>query len=342
MNNLAKSSVYPLNRPQPVPVKSSQAPKLMNRFREAIRVRHYSRRTEEVYGYWIKRFILHGGKPRHPQTMGAREVTEFLTYIAVKEHVSASTQNQAFSAILFLYKNVLGVELGNIDAVRAKRVRRIPVVLTKDEVKEILDHLRGTYWLVASLLYGAGLRVECECLKLRVKDVDFERQRITVRQGKGNKDRIVPLPGCIVDRLKRHLEQVRKLHEQDLRDGFGTVEMPDALDRKFPNAPKEWGWQWVFPATSRYRIPGTLIQRRHHLHETAIQKMIRAAVRKAGIHKRVTPHTFRHCFATHLLESGSDIRTVQELLGHSHVDTTMIYTHVMNRGCTTQSPMDKL
>lgn len=342
MSYPVKSNVYPIKRPQVAPDKSRQEPKLMDRFRDAIRVRHYSRRTEEAYGHWIKRFIFHGGKPRHPQTMGAQEVTDFLTHLAVKERVSAATQNQAFNAILFLYRHVMGVELGNIDAVRAKRMRRMPVVLTKEEVRAVLDHLRGVYWLVASLLYGAGLRIECECLKLRVKDVDFERQRITVRQGKGNKDRIVPLPACIVDRLKRHLDQVKRIHEQDLRDGFGSVEMPDALDRKFPNAPKEWGWQWVFPATGRYRIHGTLIQRRHHLHESTVQKSIKAAVRKAGIHKRVTPHTFRHCFATHLLESGSDIRTVQELLGHSHVDTTMIYTHVMGKGCATKSPMDQL
>ena len=207
MNRAKRSSCYRVQQPVVTPAKSGQQPKLMDRFRDAIRVRHYSRRTEEVYGYWIKRFIFHGGKPRHPQTLCAVDVTGFLTHIAVKERVSASTQNQAFSAILFLYKQVLGVELGNIDAVRAKRSRRIPVVLTRDEVKAVLALLRGVYWLVASLLYGAGLRIECECLKLRVKDVDFDRRLITVRQGKGDKDRIVPLPAVIVDRLKRHLEQ---------------------------------------------------------------------------------------------------------------------------------------
>lgn len=341
MQNTAKAAIYPFKRPEIAEPKSGQQPKLLDQLRDAIRVRHYSRDTERAYTYWAKKYIyFHGIK--HPKDLGAPAVEAFLTHLAVKEKVSASTQNQAFNALLFLYRNVLGIDLGNIDAVRAKRTMHIPVVLTKEEVKAVLDHLRGPYWLVTSLLYGAGLRIECECMTLRVQDVDFNRHQIVVRRGKGKKDRVVPLPLCAEDRLQRHLEQVKKLHEQDLRDGFGTVELPDALDRKYPNAPKEWGWQWVFPATSRYRIPGTLIQRRHHLHETAVQKSVKAAVKKAGIVKRVTPHTFRHSFATHLLESGADIRTIQELLGHSNVNTTMIYTHVTQNGCATKSPMDRL
>lgn len=341
MLNTAKATVYPFRRPQQVSVKSSQPPKLLDQLRDAITVRHYSRDTLKAYTHWAKRFIYFHGI-RHPKEMGASEVEAFLTHLAVKERVSASTQNQAFNAILFLYKNVLKIDLGDINAVRAKRQRNIPVVLTKDEVRALMDHLRGPYWLVACLLYGAGLRIECECMTLRVQDIDMARHQITVRQGKGKKDRVVPLPLCMVERLKRHLEGVKKIHDQDLRSGFGAVELPDALARKYPNAPKAWGWQWVFPASSRYRIPGTLIQRRHHLHETAVQKAVKVAARKAGIARRVTPHTLRHCFATHLLESGTNIRTIQELLGHSSLETTMIYTHVSTKNATAASPADSL
>ena len=341
MENTARAIVYPFPTPQNAPAKSSHQPKLLDQLRDAIAVRHYSDDTFKAYAHWTKRYVyFHGIK--HPKDMGAAEVTKFLTHLALNERVSSSTQNQAFNALLFLYKKVLKIELGDIDAVRAKRFRNIPVVLTRDEVKALLDHLRGPYWLVAMLLYGCGLRIEIECMKLRVQDVDFARRQISVHQGKGKKDRIVPLPVSVIDRLQRHLEGVKKLHEQDLRDGFGAVEMPDALDRKYPNAPKEWGWQWIFPATGRYRIPGTLIQRRHHLHETAVQKAIKAAGRKAGITKRVTPHTLRHCFATHLLESGTNIRTIQELLGHNSLETTMIYTHVATNGITAKSPADSL
>lgn len=341
MENAARTTVYQTTRPDVAIAKSRQQPKLLDQLRDAITVRHYSRDTLKAYTHWVKRFIYFHGI-RHPKDMGAPEVTAFLTNLAVVEKVSASTQNQAFNSILFLYKNVLKMDLGNIDAVRAKRYRNIPVVLTKDEVKALMDHLRGPYWLIAMLLYGAGLRIECECMKLRVQDVDFDRRQITVRQGKGKKDRVVPLPAVVVDRMKRHLEGVKKTHEQDLAVGFGAVEMPDALERKYPNAPREWGWQWIFPATGRYRIPGTLIQRRHHLHESAVQKAIKTAARKAGITKRVKPHTLRHCFATHLLESGTNIRAIQELLGHNSLETTMIYTHVSTKGNTTTSPADSL
>lgn len=341
MESTARTTVYQLSRTQAPIAKSRQEPKLLDQLRDAITVRHYSNDTLKAYTFWVKKFIYFHGI-RHPKDMAAPEVTSFLTHLAVKEKVSASTQNQAFNAILFLYKNVIKIDLGNIDAVRAKRYRNIPVVLTKDEVKALMDHLRGPYWLVAMLLYGAGLRIECECMKLRVQDLDFDRRQITVRQGKGKKDRVVPLPACTIDRLKRHLEGVKKIHEQDLASGFGAVEMPDALDRKYPSSPKEWGWQWVFPATGRYRIPGTLIQRRHHLHESAVQKAIKTAARKAGITKRVKPHTLRHCFATHLLESGTNIRAIQELLGHNSLETTMIYTHVASNGVNAKSPADTL
>lgn len=341
METAAKAVIYQFPRPQNVIAKSSQQPKLLDQLRDAVTVRHYSRDTLKAYTHWVKRFIYFHGI-RHPKDMGAPEVTSFLTHLAVKEKISASTQNQAFNALLFLYKKVLKIDLGDIDAVRAKRYRNIPVVLTRDEVRALLDHLRGPYWLVAILLYGSGLRIECECMKLRVQDVDLDRLLITVRQGKGKKDRVVPFPVCAVERMRRHLESVKKIHEQDLRDGFGAVEMPDALDRKYPHDSKEWGWQWVFPATGRYRIPGTLIQRRHHLHETAVQKAIKAAARKAGITKRVKPHTLRHCFATHLLEAGRNIREIQELLGHASLETTMIYTHVQSGGDRAPSPADAL
>ena len=315
-------------------------PKLLELVRMVIRSRHYSRRTEKSYSGWIKRFILFHGK-RHPREMGEGEITAFLSHLATKRRVSASTQNQALSAILFLYREVLKMDLEWLDGfVRAKRPRRLPTVLTRDEVRSVLDRLHGTPWLMASLLYGAGLRL-LECARLRVKDVDFVRREIVVRDGKGRKDRITLLPIGLKRQLNEHLARVRLQHERDLRARRGSVALPDALRRKYPNAACEWAWQWVFPATRFYIDSETGERRRHHLHESVLQRAVKDAVRAAGIAKPATCHTLRHSFATHLLERGYDIRTIQELLGHSDVNTTMIYTHVLNRGGRgVRSPLD--
>ena len=317
-------------------------PKLLDQVRDALRMRHYSYRTEESYVHWIKRFILFHRK-RHPADMGKPEIEQFLTALAVQRRVAASTQNQALAAILFLYKEVLQREPGWLDdVVRAKRPQRLPTVLTHQEVEALLGALDGVSWIVAMLLYGSGLRV-MECLRLRVKDIDFARSEILVRQGKGNKDRVTMLPAAVKVALARHLAQVHRLHERDLKVGFGRVQLPDALARKYPRADREWGWHWVFPAArvctdSRFGGP-----QRFHLHESVPQRAIHDAARQAGLVKRVGPHTLRHSFATHLLEGGYDIRTVQELLGHRDVKTTMIYTHVLNRGGRgVQSPADRL
>ena len=318
-----------------------QSPKLLDQVRGKIRLKHYSIRTEEAYVDWIKRFVLHFDK-RHPAEMGAREVEAFLTHLAVHGRVAAATQNQAKSALLFLYREVLDQDLPWLENVeRAKAPKRLPVVLTQDEVQAVLSRLSGTHWLVSGLLYGAGLRI-MEALRLRVKDVDFARGEILVREGKGFKDRVTMLPGLVVDPLRAHLEQVRALHEQDLAEGYGEVYLPYALDRKYPNAPRDWGWQYVFPSKSRSVDPRSGVVRRHHVQDQAIQRAIRQAVRDAGIAKPATPHTLRHSFATHLLGSGYDIRTVQELLGHKDVATTMIYTHVLNKGGRgVTSPLDR-
>ena len=306
-------------------------PKLLDRVRTAIRTRHLSGRTEEAYVFWIRRYILFHDK-RHPASLGAEEVTRFLSSLAVKRRLSASTQNQALSSLLFLYRHVLGVDLPWLDGlVRAKRPMHLPVVLSRGEVAAILSQLTGPGWLMAMLLYGAGLRL-LECLRLRVKDADFARGEITVRQGKGGRDRRTMLPAAIRAPLAAHLERVRRQHEADRTRGAGWVELPHSLGRKYPNAGREWAWQWVFPATRGYRHPETGQRRRHHFHESALQRVVREAVIRAGIAKPAGCHTFRHSFATHLLESGYDIRTVQELLGHRDVRTTMIYTHVLNRG----------
>jgi len=309
----------------------SQPPKLLDRVRERIRFKHYSLRTEDSYVQWIKRFILFHGK-RHPAEMGAVEVEAFLTHLAVEGNVAASTQNQARSALLFLYKEVLGSELPWLNNVeQAKKPRRLPVVLNEDEVREVLARLGNVHWLVAALLYGAGLRL-MEALRLRVQDVDFKRREILVRNGKGFKDRVTMLPDRVVSRLQGHLATVRDLHEKDLAEGFGEVHLPYALERKYPAAGKSWGWQYVFPSGNRSVDPRSGKTRRHHLDEQTIQRAVKQAVRSAGIVKAATPHTLRHSFATHLLQKGQDIRTVQELLGHEDVQTTMIYTHVLNRG----------
>jgi integron integrase len=314
----------------------------MERVRSAIRVLHYSGRTEDSYAGWIRRFIVFHGK-RHPDEMGEVEIEAFLTFLAVEKKVSASTQNQAMAALLFLYRNVLGRRMEWVEpAVRAKRPARLPVVLTVGEVRTLLGALKDVECLVASLLYGAGLRLT-EALTLRIKDVDFTRNEILVRNGKGRKDRITVFPESVKERLLEHLERVRGVHNRDLAEGAGRVQLPDALVRKYPNADREWGWQYVFPASNRYFDREAGVHRRHHLHETVIQKAIKEAVRRSGLTKPATPHTLRHSFATHLLARGYDIRTVQELLGHSDVSTTMIYTHVLNRGGRgVQSPADSL
>jgi len=318
------------------------ARRLLDQVRDALRMRHYSYRTEEAYVGWIRRFILFHRK-RHPAEMGPAEITQFLTALAVERHVSASTQNQGLAAILFLYKDVLGCDPGWLDdIVRAKRPERLPVVLTRQEVQSLIGKLDGVSWLMAMLLYGSGLRL-MECLRLRVKDIDFTRNEIVVREGKGNKDRVTMLPAAVKDRLAMHLHRVRRTHERDLLAGFGHVQLPDALAAKYPNTDREWGWQWVFPASKICTDPRFTPSQRYHLHESVPQRAIRDARRRADINKPVGPHTLRHCFATHLLEAGYDIRTVQELLGHRDVRTTMIYTHVLNRGGRgVHSPADGL
>ena len=324
------------------PTVAASPPKLLDRVRDAIRARHYSRRTEVAYVAWIRRYIgFH--QLAHPSTLGAPDISTFLTWLATKRQVSASTQNQALAALLFLYEHVLQVRLGQVEhVVRAKQPLRLPVVLSREEVAAVLVLLEGTLWIIGMLLYGSGLRLE-ECLELRVKDIDFDRNQIAVRRGKGQKDRTTMLPATVIERLRKHLAEVRRLHAADLEDGVGRVVLPDALERKYPNAATDWGWQFVFPASRICRDPRWGLPSRFHLHESAVQKGIAAAVRRSGIAKRVGPHTLRHSFATHLLEDGYDIRTVQELLGHKDVSTTMIYTHVLNRGALgVKSPADRL
>jgi len=319
-----------------------QQPRLLDRVRAALRARHYSRRTEKAYVHWIKRYIFFHGK-RHPAEMGAAEVTAFLTALAVRDRVAASTQNQALNTLLFLYREILGVELPWLDGlVRAKRPQHLPTVLTREEVRTVLEQLDRAPRLMALLLYGAGLRL-LECCRLRIKDVDFATNQITIRDGKGSKDRVTMLPSAVKIDLARHVERARALHQRDLAAGAGWVELPWALGRKYPNAGREWAWQWVFPATRLYVDPSSGQRRRHHLHESVVQRAVREAVLKAGLAKKATCHTFRHSFATHLLEEGHDIRTVQELLGHQDVSTTMIYTHVLNRGpAAVRSPADRV
>ena len=345
---MESAEIYPLNRNRFERSTAGDAsatpakPKLLDQVRQAIRTRHYSHMTEKAYVGWIKRFIFFHNK-RHPAEMGEAEIGRFLSSLATESHVSASTQNQALNALLFLYQEILRLKIGYIDGViRAQRPKRLPVVLTKDEVRKILGGLNGTPWIMTMLLYGAGLRL-MECCRLRVKDIDFSQNQIVVRAGKGNKDRHTMLPAAVKHVLCKHLRDVKRLHEEDLQKGLGRVVLPNALDRKYPNANKEWGWQWVFPATSHYTDQVTGEKRRHHLHESVLQKAVKDARLKVGIAKPAGPHTFRHSFATHLLEDGYDIRTVQELLGHSDVTTTMVYTHVLNRGGKgVRSPADGL
>jgi len=310
--------------------------------RAAIRLRHFSPRTEKAYVAWVRRFILFHDK-RHPEMMGVAEIERFLSSLASAGRVSASTQNQALSALLFLYKDVLRREMGWVgDITRAKVTKRLPVVMTRHEVRHVLDHLDGVPKLMATLLYGSGLRL-LECARLRVKDLDFETRQLVVRAGKGNKDRITMLPATLIDPLRKQLDIAQRQHEADLATGAGWVALPQAIERKYPNAGRAWGWQWVFPATRLHIDSATGRRRRHHFHETALQREVARAVRTSRIAKPASCHTFRHSFATHLLEDGYDIRTVQELLGHRDVATTMIYTHVLNRGGRgVFSPADKL
>jgi integron integrase len=314
--------------------------KLLDQVREAIQVKHYSIRTEDAYISWIKRYILFHGK-RHPKDMDVSEIEAFLTHLAVDQHVAASTQNQALGALLFLYREVLKKDLARpVDSVRAKRPKRLPTVLTREEVFKVIGFLSGTRQLMAKLLYGSGLRL-MECVRLRVKDVDFGQHQIVVRDGKGMKDRVTMLPDAIIPSLQEHMEHVKRIHDDDLAKGYGSVYLPFALERKYPNANREWIWQYVFPASKLSKDPRSGSMRRHHVHESSLQRAVRSAAKRAGLNKRVTCHTFRHSFATHLLENGYDIRTVQELLGHKDVKTTMIYTHVLNRGgLAVRSPLD--
>ncbi|MDP3089556.1 MAG: integron integrase [Nitrospira sp.] len=308
--------------------------------RAALQARHYSRRTEQAYGHWVSRF-LHFHQGRHPAEMAEADINRFLTHLALTEKVSASTQNQALSAFLFLYRHVNGRDIGDLgEVIRARKPERLPVVMTREEVKAVLANLIGEKRLMASLMYGAGLRL-MECLRLRVQDLDFSRNEILIRDGKGAKDRMTMLPESVKAPLLGHLTKVKAVHQRDLAEGWGRVQLPDALDRKYPNAPRDWRWQWVFPQDHRWVNGKTKEQGRHHIDESLVQKAVRDAVAKAELMKRATCHTFRHSFATHLLESGSDIRTVQELLGHRDVKTTMIYTHVLHRGpAGVRSPLD--
>lgn len=318
---------------------ATKPPGLIQRYRELLQTRHYARRTVKTYEQWLRRFLRFHSM-RHPREMGSTEVNAFLSHLAVNEQVSASTQNQALAALLFLYRNLLERELELDGVVRARTRQRLPVVLSEAEVRAVRQQLEGEPALVVGLLYGSGLRL-MEALRLRVKDLDVERRELTVRDGKGGKDRLTLLPQSLVPALQEHLLQVRSIHRNDLNAGWGRVLMPYALERKYPNASREWGWQWVFPQQKRWRDPETGHQGRHHLDPSVVQKAVKRAVAAAGVSKAASCHTFRHSFATHLLERGQDIRTIQELLGHKDVSTTMIYTHVLNRGpLGVRSPAD--
>jgi integron integrase len=316
------------------------AKKLLDQLSDALRMSHYSYRTEQAYVDWVRRYILFH-KKRHPQDLGAQEIRDFLTHLATDRNVAASTQNQALSAILFLYREVLHKELEPVLLTSARRPERLPTVLSRDEVVRILAQLVGMHKLMAQILYGSGLRL-MECVRLRVKDLDFDYKTITVRDGKGEKDRITPMPDSLIPSLQRQVERVRLLHDEDLAAGYGHVYLPNALEKKYPNAAAELGWQFLFPAprcSLDPRSPG--VKRRHHIEASGLQRSVKEAARKSGNNKHVTCHTFRHSFATHLLQNGYDIRTVQELLGHKDIRTTMIYTHVLNRGgLAVKSPLD--
>jgi integron integrase len=317
-------------------------PLLLEEVRRVARVRHLSIRTEQAYAQWIRRFIVFHHK-RHPRDMGEAEIRQFISHLAVDGNITASTQTVALSALLFLYRDVLKQKLPYVsDIERARKPKRLPTVFTREETKRIFANLEGTHWLIAGLLYGSGLRL-MECLRLRVKDIDFSYAQITIRDGKGEKDRVTMLPARLKEPLTRHLLKVKVQHEEDIRAGYGAVFLPYALARKYPSAPKQWGWQYVFPAAGRSADPRTRMVGRHHLSDSAIQTAMKKAMNRARIVKHGSCHTLRHSFATHLLEKGYDIRTVQELLGHKDVKTTMIYTHVLNRGGKgVTSPVDEM
>jgi len=319
-----------------------QGKKLLDQVRDSLRLKHYSARTEQTYVEWIKRYILFHGK-RHPTHMGGKEIETFLTHLAVERHVATATQNQALSAILFLYKYVLQKEVDLPPTlVRPARPKRLPTILSQAEAGLLLAQMHGITKTMAKLLYGSGLRL-MECMRLRVKDIDFHHRQIIVRAGKGENDRSTVLPDSVIPELEQHLGDVKALHEKDLREGYGETILPYALDVKYPNAGREWAWQFIFPASQRSTDPRTGKIRRHHLDESVLQRAVSEAAKRANINKPVSPHTFRHSFATHLLQSGYDIRTVQELLGHKDVKTTMIYTHVLQRGgLGVKSPLDKI
>lgn len=320
----------------------SAKPKLLDQLRDRIRLKHYSRRTEDAYLDWAKRYILYHNK-RHPQEMGKKEIEGFLTYLATERQVAAATQNQAKAALQFLYKEVLEIQLPWLDEVeQAKKPKRLPVVLTEKEVHSLLAHVPQAYALLARLMYGTGMRL-LEGLRLRVQDLDFERAELLIREGKGGKDRVTMLPQSLLKPLQEHLKQVKQAHEQDLLKGYGEVWLSESVARKYPNAGRDWIWQYVFPSARLSVDPRSGVTRRHHLDEKGLQRAIKQAAVDAGLTKNVTPHTLRHSFATHLLQAGYDIRTVQELLGHKDVQTTMIYTHVLNKGgMGVMSPLDRL
>ncbi len=315
---------------------------VLERVRAAIRGRHYSIRTEKSYIDWIQRYILFHNR-RNPDAMSGKEINEFLSHLALKENAASSTQNQALCAIIFLYKHVLKQETGELgQLVWAKKPKKIPIVLSKDEVRRVLSQLSGINWIMANLLYGSGLRL-MECLRLRVKDIEFDYCQVIVRDGKGQKDRVTALPETVIKALQMHLIKVKQIHEKDIQAGYGKVYLPFALEKKYPKANMEWAWQYVFPASKLSADPRTGIIRRHHLDESVLQRAVKVAMQKAGINKQGSCHSLRHSFATHLLEDGYDIRTVQELLGHENLNTTMIYTHVMKKGgLGIKSPADKL
>jgi len=332
-----------MNTPiQPDPSTSPpQSKKLLDQYREALRLKHYSQRTEKTYITWVRSYILFH-KKRHPKEMGILEIREFIAHLVIEKKVSASTHNQALSSILFLYRHVLHIPLEetSLAEFRPHKAKTVPVVMSKAEVKSVVANMTGVYKLIAQIMYGGGLRV-METMRLRIKDIDFANHQVIIRDGKGEDDRSTILPESLIEPLKIYLEQVKMIHAKDLAKGFGSVYMPFALEYKYPNASKDWIWQYVFPAATLSREKETGITRRHHLHETAVQKAVQEAVRLANIDKHVTPHTFRHSFATHLLQSNYDIRTIQELLGHKDVKTTMIYTHVVQRGGSgVKSPLD--
>lgn len=329
-----------MNKITKLPNPDARRPGLFEVMRSKLRMAHMSRFTERTYIGWVRRYI-HFHKGRHPREMSAKEITEFLSFLAVKKNVAASTQNQALNAILYLYRKVLEKDPGLFEnLIWAKRSKYLPAVLTIEEVKAVLSHLKGTQWLIGCLLYGTGMRL-IECLRLRVKDLDFERNLILVRDAKGQKDRAVPFPQHVKDPLKRHLEKVKALHKKDILEGYGKVYLPFALETKYPNANTQWCWQYVFPSVKRSVDPRSGVIRRHHLYDSIMQEAVAKAVKDAGVAKKVNCHTFRHSFATHLLDSGVDIRTVQVLLGHNDLKTTMIYTHVtLEKGVGTKSPLD--